>query len=147
MPRTSTPLWLLTAALLLGFPAINFLYWPQVLESGVLRPEADSIGIPIFGSILVAIVAAPFVVGATWFCLRRYNPETRLLVWRHDRPWRTLAASLALGVPPVLIAGVCVADLGLALPWYEHLWTAYSIGLSYWLLTLRAAVVAALPPD
>ena len=147
MPTGTVPLWLLTAAVLIGFPVTNFLYWPYVLKAGALPPEADSIGIPIVGSILIAIIASPAILITACLCFRRYNPDTRLLAWRTDRPWRSSVASLLFGVPPALNAGVSLAEIFLALPWYEYLWTAYALLISCWLLALRAAWIEQLSPN
>lgn len=63
MPTSARPLWILTGLLLAFYPVLNFIYWPQVLRSGVLPPDGDSIGIPMYGSILVTIVVSPVVLG------------------------------------------------------------------------------------
>lgn len=141
MPVRPLPLWLLTAFVLAGFPTVNFIYWPQVLRSGVLPPNGDSIGIPMFGSILLALVAAPLVLGLAWLCLRRYNPTTRFAAWRQDRPYRSAIATLAFGAAAALVAVAALADITPGAPWYEYLWSAYIIIWVPWLLALRAAVV------
>ena len=97
LPRSPGPVWLLTGLLLWGFPAVNFIYWPEVLRSGVLPPDGDSIAIPMFGSILATLVLSPFVLGITWLGLKRYNPDTKLTSWRQDRPYRS-----------ILTTGLCV---------------------------------------
>jgi hypothetical protein len=70
MPLRPWPLWLLTWALIIGFPVVNWVYWPQVLYSGVLSPDSDSIGIPMFNSILVSVILMPFILTLAWICLR-----------------------------------------------------------------------------
>lgn len=82
MPARASMLWMLTALLLLAFPVLNFIYWPQVLKSGVLPPNGDSIGIPVFGSIFLTLIVSPIVIGLAWLCFRRYNPRTRLFAVR-----------------------------------------------------------------
>ena len=62
----------------MGFPVVNFIYWPAVLRSGVLPSDGDSIGIPMFGSVLATLVVSPVILGVACLCLRRYNPDTRL---------------------------------------------------------------------
>lgn len=141
MPSRPWPLWLLTGLVLLGFPVVNFIYWPQVLRSGVLPVDGDSIGIPIFGSILAALVLSPLILGVTWLCLRRYNPKTRFIGWRSDRPIRTATATLSLGSAAALLAIALLSDLRTDSPWYEYLWSVYFALWVPWLLGLRAPVV------
>ncbi|OMJ30714.1 hypothetical protein BSZ14_17340 [Sphingomonas sp. Sph1(2015)] len=141
MPTSARPLWILTGLLLAFYPVLNFVYWPQVLRSGVLPPNGDSIGIPMYGSILVTIVASPIVLGIAWLCLRRYDPATRLAKIRWDRPIRTVAASLVFGGAAVLCVFASVAELGHAMPWYEYLWAGYALAWVPWLLGIRAAVI------
>jgi len=71
---------------LIAFPILNWVYWPLVLQSGVLPADADSIGIPMFGSVIVALVVSPVVLGIAWLSLRRYNSDARLAALRWDRP-------------------------------------------------------------
>ncbi len=127
--------------LLAFYPVLNFVYWPQVLRSGVLPPDGDSIGIPMYDSILVTIVASPVVLGIAWLCLRHYNPATRLATIRWERPIRTVAASLVFGGAAVLAVIGIVAELGRAMPWYEYLWAGYALAWMAWLLGVRAAVI------
>ena len=141
MPSRSTPLWWLTAAVLSGFPALNFVYWPQVLRSGVLPSDGDSIGIPMFGSILAALILSPVILGVAWLCLRRYNPDTRLWSWRQDRPVRSIGVTVLFGGASVAAAAGALNDINLSLPWYEYLWPAYLLFWLAWLLGLRAAAV------
>lgn len=147
MPSRSWPLWMLGGLLLLGLPALSFVYWPHVLRSGVLPPEADSIAIPMFNDLLVAVVLTPFVLGTAGLCLRRYNRSVRLAAWRLDRPIRSLVASLVLGGAAAALAAVLVVDIRSDWPWYEHLWTGYSLLWLWWFLALRAAVIEQLSAD
>ena len=141
MPTSAKPLWVLTGLLLGCFPALNFFYWPQVLNSGVLPPDGDSIGIPILGSILLTIIASPIILGVSWFCLRLYNPETRLATIRWDRPIRTIAATIIFGGAAVLCILSAIFDLERAWPWYEYIWTGYALAWVPWLLGVRAALI------
>ena len=141
MPSRDSPIWLLTAALIFGFPLANWLYWPQVLRSGVLPPEGDSIMIPMVGSVLLAVVASPFLLALATICLRRYNPRTKLFAWRRDRPIRSAVATLMFGGAAIVLAAFAARALTLALPWYEHIITAYVAAVILWLLALRAAVI------
>ena len=141
MPSRSSPLWWLTAVVLLGFPALNFIYWPQVLRSGVLPSDGDSIGIPMFGSVLATLILSPVNLGVAWLCLRHYNPDTTLWSWRRDRPFRSIGVTVLFGAASVTAAAGALNDLRLSLPWYEYLWPAYLLVCLAWLLGLRAAAV------
>jgi len=143
----ATPLWLLTALLLVAFPVLNFVYWPEVLESGILPSDGDSIMIPMVGSVVVAFLAAPVLLGIAWLCLRRYNPEARLMAWQSDRPYRSILATLVFGAPAVLLVIGLVMDFRAILPWYEYLWLAYALLWLPWLLGLRAALIEQLGED
>ena len=141
MPPRSWPLWLLTVLVIVGFPAVNFIYWPQVLRSGVLPSDGDSIAIPMFGSAFVALAASPLVLGVAWLCLRRYNPHTRLAAWRRDRPYRSALATLTFVTAAALAAGAAITTLTLDAPWYDYLWLGYFGVWVLWLLALRAAII------
>jgi hypothetical protein len=141
LPSHPSPLWWLTGFVLIGFPVLNFVYWPEVLRSGVLPIDGDSIGIPMFGSVLTTLIFSPFILGIAWLCLRRYNPDTRLWSWRRDRPFRSLAATILFGAAAALLTADILNSLTPPLPWYEYLWPAYFSGWLPWLLGLRAAAV------
>ncbi|WP_380783526.1 hypothetical protein [Sphingomonas sp. R86520] len=141
MPATARPLWILTAFLIAAFPALNFVYWPQVLRSGQLPPDGDSIGIPMYGSVLIAIIASPFVIGIAGLCLRRYNRPVRLTAYRHDRPLRSALATILFGGASVVLMLGSIAELMHQLPWYEYLWPAYTVFWVPWLFGLRAAFI------
>ena len=141
MPSRPWPLWMLTGALILGLPVLSFIYWPLVLQSGVLPPHADSIAIPMFNDVLVAIVLSPIVLGVACLCLREYNPETRLLAWRRDRPVRSTVFTVILGGPAAGLAALLIIDVRPDWPWYEHLWAGYGLLWISWFMALRAAAI------
>ena len=141
MPSHPGPVWILTLGLILGLPVLSFIYWPLVLHSGILSPDADSIAIPMFSDVLAAVVLSPIVIGATWLCLRDYNPEARLMAWRRDRPLRSAAVTAVLGGPAVALAVLLIIDIRPGWPWYEYMWTGYTLLCISWLLTLRAAAI------
>jgi hypothetical protein len=141
MPSHPGPLWILTLGLIVALPVLSFIYWPLVLHSGVLSPDADSIAIPMFSDVLVAVVFSPILLGATWLCLRDYNPDTRLMAWRRDRPLRSAAVTVVLGGPAVALAVLLIIDIRAGWPWYEHLWTGYALLWIAWLLALRAGAI------
>ena len=147
MPKSSWPVWLFSIALLLGFPALNIIYWDAVLRSGVLPADGDAIMIPVMGSFVVTLMASPILLGIAWLCLRRYNSETRLAAWRRDRPVRSVLATVLLGgLAGLLLAGT-IADFAWATAWYDQLWAGYFLGWIIWLLALRAAVIDQRPAD
>lgn len=141
LPASPVPLWFLTFLMLVGYPALNLLYWTLVLASGVLPTDGDSIGIPIVEGVIVAVILTPIVIGATWVCVRRYNPKTKLLAVRRDRLLRTLVATLMFGGIAILLLAVLAYGWTQAAPWYEYLWDIYVLIGIYWLLAMRAAVV------
>ena len=142
MPSRPAPFWWLTASILLAFPVLNFIYWHQVLQSGALSPDADSIAIPIYEGVLTTIIASPVILALAWLCLRRYNPDTNLWTWRQDRPFRSVGTTILFGGASILItAGVFESFKLPLLPWYEYLWSAYFLGWLPWLLGLRAAAI------
>ena len=141
MPSRAWPLWCLTGLLIVGFPALNFVYWPLVLRSGALPADGDSIAIPMFTGVVVATVASPFVVGAAWLSLRRYNALTRFASWRSDRPYRSIIATVVFGGAAVWIAADLARGWSRDLPPYEYLWAVYGGLLVLWLLGLRAAFI------
>jgi len=141
LPSRPWPLWFLTGLLLIGFPTVSFIYWSEVLRSGVLPPDGDSIGIPIFGDILAILLLSPLILGIAWLSLRRYNSNTRLAAWRQDRPFRSVAATVLSGSGAVVVATLVLADIGTAMPWYDYLWRTYFGLWLPWLLGVRAAAV------
>lgn len=141
MPATARPFWILTALLIAAFPALNFLYWPQVLRSGQLPPDGDSIGIPIYGSVLIAIIASPIVFGIAGLCLRGYNRSVRLTAYRLDRPFRSALATMLFGSAGLVLMLISLGELMHPLPWYEYLWPAYTACWAPWMFGLRAAFI------
>lgn len=144
MPLRPMPLWVLTVLLLISAPVINITYWWQVLTSGVLSPDKDAVAIPMFAGILVTLIVAPFILGVTWFCLRRYNSRSKLFAWRADRPLRSLFATIIFGGAAGALALALIYDLRDMFsnyPWYEFLYTALLPPSIAWLLTMRAALI------
>ena len=141
MPSRPKPLWVLTVLLLIGAPAANIIYWDRVLASGVLPMDADSVGIPMGLGIIFTILVTPFVLGVTWLCLRRYNPQARFFAWRKDRPFRSLMASLIFGGAAALLVLNIIASPWFGYPWYEFIFDALSIPAIVWSLAMRAAVI------
>jgi hypothetical protein len=151
MPASPVPLWIFTLVMLVGFPALNLIYWPLVLQSGALSPDADSIAIPMVSSLAVTVGLTPIVLGTTWLCLRRYNPDARLVAMRRDRPLRTFLATALFGGMAFLVVGAEAFDWvthgwNAEVPWYEYLWSIYLFLGVYWLLAMRAAFIEQFGP-
>jgi hypothetical protein len=138
---------LLTALVLVGFPAINFIYWPELLRSGAFLPDGDSIAVPMFGGVLATLFLSPLILGISWLCLRRYNPDARLLSWRPDRPFRSAALTVLFGSAAALVTAGILVGLTSARAWFEFLWPSYLAFWLPWLLGLRAAAVDQLAYD
>ena len=147
MPSRQWPLWLLALSVPFGLPVVSFIYWPQVLRAGVLPPESDNIGIPMFGSILGAIVLFPIILIVTYFCVRRYNPATRFFAWRRDKAVRSWAATIIFGGAALCLLLSEILELSRAPAWYEFLWTPYFLLWAVWFMALRASTIEQLPSD
>ena len=147
MPTRIFPLWILTGVVILGRPVVSFIYWPLLLRSGVLPVNADSVAIPMINDVVVTIAISPILLGLAIFCLRRYNPETRLAAWRPDRPVRSAVATVTLGGPATVLAALILIDVRADWPWYEYLWTGYGLLWILWFMALRAAAIDRLDSD
>lgn len=138
-------LWMYTSLLIFGFPIVNIIYYDRLLASGTMSPDADSVAIPMFGSVILTAFCAPFVVAITWLCLRHFNAGTKLLAWRSDRPVRSFAATLACVTMAITLIAATITDFRKSLPSYEYILTYYSLLWLPWLLWLRAAVIEQMP--
>lgn len=147
MPEKPWPIWLLVFALLVGCPAVSFIYFPLLLRSGTLPFDGDSIAIPLAGSLEVTVVLSPFVLAIAWACLRNYNSRAKLLAWRRDRPVRSLCATLAFGSAAALFAVATVELARSSIFWFDGLWVAYSALWVLFMVLLRAAVIEQLPSE
>jgi hypothetical protein len=141
MPSQAKPLWVLTLLMLFAGPAANMIYWERVLMSGVLPPDGDAIAIPIFEGILGALIITPFVLGVTWFCLRRYNPQTRFLAWRSDRKLRSLFSSLLFGSAACFVARDVINIFLGHYSSYEYIMLPFLALCIGWLFAMRAALI------
>lgn len=136
------PIWGVTGALPLALPPISLVYHRLLLASGTLNPNADSIGIPIMGHLMAAMVIGPVVFAITWACLWRYDGGGVLFDWNRARPWKSAVATLVLGAPVVAIAGQVSSDVVAGQAWYEYLWDLYLCLWAAWFLLLHAALLA-----
>jgi uncharacterized membrane protein len=127
--------------LIVGLPLFTAVYWPQLAQAGVLPSEIGPPMIAIVESIYAAAILAPFVLTITYLCLRRYNPETRLLSWRRERPIRSIFLTVVFVAAAAELAMLIGLHFSADAPWYEYLWTIYGAAWIAWLLALRAAGV------
>ncbi len=133
---------LAAAVLFLTAPAVVARYYYVQLHRGTFPSDGDSIGIPIFGFIILLLVTAPMTWGFVWLCVRRYPGAVPLGAWNPQRPlW-------ALGWT-IVISGA-IAMLLVLTPWkdvaYHPLLITHVIMDILFLLVLRSAIVAPTVP-
>jgi hypothetical protein len=141
-PQHRWPVWLLSAAIPSGLIATSFLYYPMLLKSGTLDPNADSIGIMMFQHLILAFAATPFVVALTWVSLRNYHGKSRLFGWNGDMPFRSWAITILAAVIIAKLVYENFVGLFSSTWWCEIVWLPYSALWTVWLLTLRAAALS-----
>ena len=141
-PQQRWPIWLLSACVPLGFAATSFLYYPLLLLSGLLDPNADSIGIPLAQDLFLATVSAPLIAVLTWACLRNYHGASELLSWKHARTIRFWASTVVAGIFIALLIYDTISSLISKFWWCNLIWIPHSLLLAYWILMLRAAVLS-----
>ena len=139
-PDRRWTVWLLALLMIVGLPATAWVYFPLMLQSGALSPGGDAIAIPMFGSILSAIILSPIVLGVTFLCLRRRTDSRRIFGWRRDRPVVAALGTLLFGGPAAWVAVTVVASLLRPQQGYDYLWLPFVACLIAWLLILRAEV-------
>ena len=141
--RTPRSKWLLLLGLLLAYGATPLAvasYYSTELRRGAYPVEADSIGIPIYQSIVFLLTMTPVVVIAGWMAVRNYRPSASLWAWAPSRPvaatlWTTFLGATALAE---MVLAVALAQTAHALPAMHALVSAYIA------LLLRASIVAGL---
>lgn len=141
LPSRPWPLWLLTCALLIGFPFQTLVHWLGAMDAGILHPQGDSPGPVLLGTVLFSAIVAPVVLGVGWLCLRHYRPGITLLVWRGERPARSALATAASIVAMAFLLGEIVEGIQGRSHWFEYLWPAYLCLWFAWLAAMRAAAV------
>ena len=142
MPARPWPIWLVAWLVLLSFPLVNLVYWPEATRSGNVVPEAAQGSLLLVGSLFFApFVMMPVMFFATNFAVEDYDPGGGLLVWRTDRPVRTIVVTLLCGVPALWIALALIDGFPLGQPWFEWLWVPFDLLCIAWLLLVRAAAI------
>ena len=116
-------------------PIVVFVHFFVRSLLGDYPPEADSVGIPIFGYWLFVF---PFSVLLWIYGLRRWVPGISLFAWK----WRPVGRTLwtAVSVYPVGLASVAMILDGIEgrLYWVSAFFTLHV----YCILVLRASIVA-----
>ena len=142
-PLTGKPLaWVLAACVILGFPATSWIYWPAVGEAGLLEPESDTIFIPMMGSIFLAVILLPVILGITWLCLRGKKYGGHLLAWDRARPIRSSFVTLAFMVPFFFGLTSLLDELTSSSDWYGLWWLPYTLIVLTWLVVMRGAALS-----
>ena len=141
--RTPRSKWLLLLGLFLAYcatPLAVASYYSTELRRGAYPVEADSIGIPIFQSVVLLLTITPVVVIGAWMPVRNYRPSASLWAWAPSRPlaatlWTTFLGALALAEMVLAIALAQTAHALLAI---------HALASAYMSLVLRASIVAGL---
>jgi len=123
----------------IGWVCLDFVYWPAVLEAGLLPTDADSIIIPIFNDIIAAPFVMLFLLLWSWPAWRVPRGRIALLAWDRQRPWVSGLATISYGG----IAAFCAVDAVYVLFLHpvELLNLIVTIPFALWNLLLRAAVI------
>ena len=141
LPLSAKWIWSLSALVVLGFPITSWLYWPAVLEAGVLSPDADSIIIPMFESAVLAVLAAPVVGLLTWLCTRRRTSLLDMAAWRSDRPMTSGAVTVCAVLPAFFAVFLIEQEIAAPRGWYGWAWLPYTLTVLLWLAVMRAAAL------
>ncbi len=141
-PQRRWPIWLLSASVPLSYVATSFLYYPLLLKSGLLDQSADSIGMPLFQDLYLAVFSVPVISFMTWACLRDYKGEADLLVWEHQNTIRFWITTVFAGMFIAALIFDNITSLISVAWWCNLIWLPHSGLLAYWVLMLRAAVLS-----
>jgi hypothetical protein len=90
-------IWLLGISLWGIHPLIMISYYEVTQRLGWYPPEADSIGIPIIGGFVVAVVGLPFFIMMCLRAVRRITDRLNVLEWDTERVWRSTIVTLLFG--------------------------------------------------
>lgn len=84
LPKRSWPLWTIAVVLWIGQPFLNYKFLIITSLLGWYPPEADSIGIPIVGGVILAIVGAPFWLLLCHRAFRQYPGDVSFFIWSRE---------------------------------------------------------------
>ena len=147
MPAKPWPIWAVAWLVLLGFPFVNIIYWPEATRYGIAAADSDAVALWTIGSLFLApLIMMPVMFFATYIAVKRYHPGS-LLVWRSDRPLRSLLLTLLFGLPAAAVAWALVDGFALDQPWYEWLWVPLDLLAILWMLWVRAAAINQRPDE
>ncbi len=125
----------------LAHPVFIYYHYQWMQRQGAYPPEADSIGIPIFGGIFIWLFWAPILGSIFWSVLKDYSPPLNLLAWDTKRKFRSFAFTTLFTILAAL-AGMSIPG---ALEWNSTI----SLGSSIWWIFIwffmRALVVGRRP--
>ena len=141
LPRAVWPYWCLAVIAVVGLPLTSYVYFDALLRSGTLPTNGDTIAIPIFFSVVLAVLISPIAALTTYCCVWRYPSTGTLLSWRPSQPIFSGAVTLIFGLPALTFAYMVVEPVLKSLPTIEYIWTPYLLLVIAWLLLLRAAAV------
>lgn len=145
LPQHRWAVWLLAAGVVAGFPLTAFVYFPALLATNTLPSDGDSIGIPMFESIVFAGHMLPFASVLTYLCTRKYVPSAPLTAWRRDKPIVSIAVSAFFLVPAVAVLLLALAMIPTSqTPAIEAIWLPYAICCAIWCIALRSSALTSL---
>ena len=142
LPNKRWPFWCASAITVIGLPISSFVYFDALLRSGTLPPDGDSVAIPIFSSVVLALLLSPIVAATTYFVLRRERFGSTLLAWRRSQPLFSLITTILFGVPALGLVCLILEPFVDREPAIEFIWIPYTAFLAFWLLLLRAAALS-----
>jgi hypothetical protein len=141
LPRKTWPFWCLTALAVTGFPTTSFFYFDALLRSRALPPNGDSVSIPMFSSVILAVLAAPVAILVTFLSIWRYQPGGTLLSWRPKQWLFSGIITVLFGAPFLFFTYTLIQIVMIRQPVIGYIWAPYTAVLAAWFLFLRAAAV------
>ena len=143
LPEKPWPIWLTAISIPFVYVGTAFVYYPQLLRSGTLDPNADSIAIPMYSSVIFAGPLAIFVLAVTSIVMIFYSGRSgSLFAWNSDRPIFTITISVLFGGPAILLFLSFLNSIIQLHPWYEYIPEINSMLWIAWLLLLRGVLVS-----
>lgn len=148
MPAKPWPIWVAAWLVILSFPLVSLLYITEATRHGSEALDSDSALFWTIGSLFLApMIMMPVMFFATYISVKRYDPGGGFLVWRSDRPVRSLLVTLLFGAPALVLIWMLIDGFPFGQPWYEWLWVPLDLVAILWLLWVRAAAINQQPDD
>ena len=142
LPDSRWPYWCASAVAVTGLPITSFIYFPELLRSGTLPSDSDTIAIPMFGSIIFAVILSPAIAGVTFLALKRDRHASSFLAWRRAQPLFSLMITFSYGALALYFGVSALESLTSQHSALDFIWAPYTAYLAVWLLLLRAAAVS-----